>query len=169
MIKPATNQILLQLKNVLEQLNNEQLSSQLDVLNGSTIGMHVRHILEFFMCLTESQTTFKVNYDLRDRDTSLEVSTDKCIKTLNKILFFLTKTRDDYELELSANYSLSDESEKITLKSTFLRELLYNVEHTIHHLAIIKIGIKALNINLVADETFGVAASTIRNKKVCAQ
>src|SRR5690606_4703801 len=114
-------------------------------------------------------TTFKVNYDLRNRDTSLEVSTDKCIKTINKIIFFLTETRDDFELELSANYSLSDESEVVTLNSTFLRELLYNVEHTIHHLAIIKIGIKSLNVNLVIDETFGVAASTIRNKKVCAQ
>jgi len=169
MIKQATNQTLLQLKNVLLQLKDEQLSSQLDVLNGSTIGMHVRHILEFFMCLAESKTTLKINYDLRNRDTSFEVSTDECIQAINEIMFFLTEIVDDYELELSANYSLLDELEKFTLKTTFLRELLYNVEHTVHHLAIIKIGIKALNVNLSIDETFGVAASTIRNKKVCAQ
>jgi|SRR5690606_4258886 len=169
MIKQATDQILLQLKNVLEQLSNEQLSFPLDVLNGSTIGMHVRHILEFFLCLTESKTTFKVNYDLRNRDTLLEVNTEECIQTINKIMFFLNQNREDFELKLSANYSLLDEPEEVTLDSTFLRELLYNVEHTVHHLAIIKIGIKALNNNLNIDETMGVAASTIRNKKVCAQ
>ncbi|SRR5690606_12824222 len=169
MIKQATNQTLLQLKNVLEQLNNEQLSAPLDVLNGSTIGMHVRHILEFFLCLIDSKTTFKVNYDLRNRDPLLEVSTDDCIQTINKIMFFLENNQVDFDLKLSANYSLLDEQEEVTLNTTFLRELLYNVEHTVHHLAIIKIGIKALNVNLNIDETLGVAASTIRNKKLCAQ
>lgn len=169
MIKQATNQILLQLKNVLEQLSNEQLISPLDVLNGSTIGMHVRHILEFFLCLTESKTTSKVNYDLRNRDVLLEVSTDDCIQTINKIMLFLNENQEDFKLKLSANYSLLDEKEEVTLNSTFLRELLYNVEHTVHHLAIIKIGLKALNVNLNIDETLGVAASTIRNKKICAQ
>ena len=169
MIKQATNQILLQLKNILEQLSNEQLSFPLGVLNDSTIGMHVRHILEFFLCLTESKTTSKVNYDLRNRDALLEVSTDDCIHTIHKIMLFLEKNHEDFELKLSANFSLEDEAEEITLNTTFLRELLYNVEHSVHHLAIIKIGIKSLNINLNMDETLGVAASTIRNKKVCAQ
>src|SRR5690606_35959053 len=105
MIKQATNQILLQLKNILEQLSNEQLSFPLGVLNDSTIGMHVRHILEFFLCLTESKTTSKVNYDLRNRDALLEVSTDDCIHTIHKIMLFLEKNHEDFELKLSANFS----------------------------------------------------------------
>src|SRR5690606_19004790 len=111
------------------------------------------------------KTTSKVNYDLRNRDALLEVSTDDCIHTIHKIMLFLEKNHEDFELKLSANFSLEDEAEEITLNTTFLRELLYNVEHSVHHLAIIKIGIKSLNINLNMDETLGVAASTIRNKK----
>ncbi len=169
MIKQATSKNLHQLNTVLEQLNDHQFSSRLDVLNGSSIGMHVRHILEFYVCLMNSKNTQQVNYDNRNRDTLLEVSIDNCIKTISKILDFLNEFKDDYDIKLSANYSTHDESENVVLNSTFLRELLYNVEHTVHHLAIIKIGLKALNINLKIDDSFGVAASTIRNNNLCAQ
>lgn len=169
MIKEATSKNLHQLKSVLEQLNNNQFSSQLDVLNGSTIGMHVRHILEFYICLMNSKSTKKINYDNRNRDALLEVSIDDCIKAISKIHSFLNESVEDFDIKLSANYSTLNESENVVLNSTFLRELLYNVEHTVHHLAIIKIGLKALNVNLKIDESFGVAASTIRNNNLCAQ
>lgn len=169
MIKQATSQNLLQLKSVLEQLNNSQFSSQLNVLNNSTIGMHVRHILEFYICLINSKHSHSVNYDNRKRDTLLEVSISDCIKTISKILHFLNEVENDFDVKLTANYSVHDESKKVELNSTFYRELLYNVEHTVHHLAIIKIGLNALDVNLKVEKSFGVAASTIRNNNLCAQ
>jgi hypothetical protein len=169
MIKQATNHNLLQLKFVLEQINNNQFSSQLDVLNGSTIGMHVRHVLEFYNCLIHSKNTSQINYDHRKRDALLEVSVDECVKTISKILVFLDEIESDFDIKLSANYSTQNESENVVLSSTFYRELLYNVEHTVHHFAIIKIGLKAIDANLKIDNSFGVAASTIRNNNLCAQ
>jgi len=49
------------------------------------------------------------------------------------------------------------------------RELQYNIEHAVHHLAIIKIGVKTLEDSFKLDDNFGIAASTIRNKNACAQ
>ncbi|UOB18258.1 DinB family protein [Abyssalbus ytuae] len=169
MIEKATNQNLLQLTNVLQQLTNQQFTAPLDVLNGSTIGMHVRHILEFYICLMNSVTTLSVNYDDRKRDITLETNTKNCIEAVTKILEFVNAVKKDLPIKLSANYSIHNESDKVTLNSSLFRELLYNVEHTVHHLAIIKIGLKALDNNIKVDESFGVASSTIRNKKICAQ
>jgi hypothetical protein len=42
------------------------------------------------------------------------------------------------------------------------RELAYDLEHSIHHQAIIKIAMKNLNSEYALNENFGVARSTIR-------
>ena len=47
--------------------------------------------------------------------------------------------------------------------TTYFREIIYNTEHTIHHLALIKVGLIELNINIVNPE-FGMAYSTIKYK-----
>ena len=48
------------------------------------------------------------------------------------------------------------------VESTLDRELIYNIEHAIHHMAMIKIGLKVLAPELHLPENFGVAPSTIR-------
>jgi hypothetical protein len=56
----------------------------------------------------------------------------------------------------------------LLIESNYQRELLYNLEHCIHHQAMIKVAI--IQSSLVAiDENFGVARSTIEYKKQCAQ
>jgi hypothetical protein len=58
----------------------------------------------------------------------------------------------------------------LTSQSNIERELMYNIEHTIHHLAIIKIGLNAVAPQIALSEHFGVAPSTIRHKQnICAQ
>ena len=170
MIKEIIAANLQQLKEVLFKLSADQFSRKLPVLSHSTIGMHIRHIIEFYEGLLKSGHTKMVNYDARKRNKDLETSPEKCISAINTILYAIGNIRRDFAMQLKANYSMGNEKEVITLQTTFYRELLYNTEHTVHHMAIIKIGIMELeeaNINM--DENFGVAASTIRNKALCAQ
>jgi len=170
MLKITASQNLIKLKEVLNQLTDDQFSAPLEVFNGSSIGMHVRHILEFYICLMEASVRNVVNYDERKRDHELECSIRKSVETIEQILDYLGAVVNDFTLTLKANYSTESAEEEIALESTFFRELLYNVEHTVHHLAIIRIGIKALNDhNIAFDNQFGVAASTTRNKNICAQ
>jgi hypothetical protein len=42
------------------------------------------------------------------------------------------------------------------------RELVYNIEHVVHHMALVKIGLKELLPDLDLPDDFGVAVSTIR-------
>jgi hypothetical protein len=48
--------------------------------------------------------------------------------------------------------------------SSIGRELLYAYDHAVHHLAIIKLGIKAEIPDVEIDSNIGVAASTLRHQ-----
>ena len=57
----------------------------------------------------------------------------------------------------------------VKVETSFDRELLYAIEHTIHHMAIIKMGILLHYPNITIPKNFGVAESTIQYKSSCAQ
>ena len=60
------------------------------------------------------------------------------------------------------------DGEELLIQSNYERELLYNLEHCIHHQALIKVAIIQSN-SVAIDENFGVARSTIEYRKQCAQ
>ncbi|XLS28022.1 hypothetical protein ACJD0Z_12520 [Flavobacteriaceae bacterium M23B6Z8] len=170
MLLDATRLNLNQLINLLHQLTETEFTSKLEILNQSSIGMHVRHIVEFYQCLEFAQQSGVVNYDGRKRDHALENSKTICLEALKNILHFLEVNKTDRSLELHCDYSKEDdEMGLLKISTSLLRELQYNLEHAVHHMAIIRIGINALDTAVTLDNSFGVASSTIRNKRVCAQ
>jgi hypothetical protein len=169
MIHEVTREKLFELRVLLENLSDNQLTLPLDVLNGSTMGMHLRHILEFYQCLFTSLADGNLNYDLRKRDREMERNKKHCLSCIETLLTKLEEAQVDQPICLTADYSLDTEGRKITIGTTFFRELLYNVEHCVHHLAIIKIGIRELDPMMMVDKNLGVAASTIRNNNLCAR
>lgn len=54
------------------------------------------------------------------------------------------------------------------IQSNYYRELLYNLEHCIHHQALIKVAVLQFE-NVLLNENFGVARSTIEYRKQCVQ
>ena len=58
--------------------------------------------------------------------------------------------------------------EIVTIPSNYYRELAYNLEHTIHHMALIRVGITEVSGIQLSDD-FGVASSTVKYRKQCAQ
>jgi len=169
MLFKTTFQNLNQLKDILTQVDNTDLCEKLPILSLSSIGMHIRHVLEFYICLIEAKQTKTINYDLRKRDLALETSTNKCVFIIDDIIKEVKAFTTDEELTLIADYSTEQTENAITLKTSLYRELLYNIEHCTHHMAIIKIGLKSLEKEIHINEGFGVASSTIRNNTKCAQ
>lgn len=158
-----------QLKALAINLSDDQLSRSLTVLNDASIGAHVRHILEFYMCLFESDQLAYLNYDNRKRDKNIEISTEKCVLIIEGLLKEVKKHEEDFGITLSADYGTGQTNQAVSVHTTFFRELLYNIEHLVHHLAIIKIGIQSLESKVDISEDLGVAASTLRNRKLCVQ
>lgn len=154
---------LSQVKVYLQHLPASAYSRPLDLLSGASIGQHTRHILEFYDCLIAQHNTGEVNYDKRQRDHQLETDPQFALAVIDKICKVLPACDPDQVLVLAHGYDLQ-EDQLVRVNTTFARELVYNVEHAIHHLAMIKIGLKTLSPELKLPSGFGVAPSTIRHK-----
>lgn len=154
--------VLLQLLDTLNTLSKDDYTYKLPILSDSSIGEHTRHIIELFQCLNNGYSLGIVNYDARKRDLELQTDLDFAMQTIAQLISELNK--EDKNLNLISTYSDST----LEISTTYYRELLYNLEHCIHHQAILKIGLVNLNIE-VLDDSFGVAKSTMEYKKTCAQ
>ena|ERR1051326_4678967 len=160
-IQNAIQNIFTQLSDSLQQLNNEEYIKKSTTLFNATIGQHVRHIIELFVCLEQGYEKGLVNYEKRKRDYTIESNRDVAILLLEQIaLGFQLR---DKNLLLEATYD-EDSNGTILISTNYFRELVYNLEHTVHHMALIRIGINEVSNVKVPDE-FGVASSTIKYKR----
>lgn len=163
-VKPAVDQLLNQINTLLGQLSNDDYSKPIPVLNGSSIGQHVRHTLEFFKCLLDGVPGREVNYDLRKRDVFLESNTLQAKALTDELVHLLKHQETDLELTLIQSYGESEET-AAHVQTNLLRELIYNIEHAVHHMALIRIGLKEIKPDLELDQSFGIANSTLRYQK----
>ncbi len=152
---------LSQVRLYLEQLGEERYCQPLEVFSGSSIGQHTRHIIEFLDCLSRQCESGQINYDHRLRNKAIEANPAVAAVSLESILERLHSHELKKKLTLSFTYDCETESYE-TVDTTFERELVYNIEHVIHHLAIIKIGLKLIAPDIPLPRDFGVAPSTVR-------
>jgi hypothetical protein len=157
--------VFLQLADSLERLSGEQYNYPCTNLSGNTIGQHVRHIIDMFQCLENGYERGEVDYENRLRD--LEIETNKIFATglLQEIVMQISK--QNKTLSLLAYY---DDTQIIPEKidTNYFREIAYNLEHTIHHMALIRIGLREIG-NFSVDDSYGVASSTLKYRQQCAQ
>ena len=164
-LQHAVNNVFVQLAEILKQMSHQEFARPCSTLFQNTIGQHVRHIIELFQCLENGYEAGVVNYEKRKRDAAIENDKEFATRLLNEVYSNLDKA--DKELILEAIYDdLNDPP--IRIPTNYYREIAYNLEHTIHHMALIRVGINEVsNITLPAD--FGVASSTVKHRKECAQ
>lgn len=154
-----------QLTEVLDQLSAEQYKTPSTNLSGSSVGQHTRHIIELFQCLLKGYASGRICYDDRKRDVAIESDPALARQLLQDISSSIEQT--NIELELTGVYD-DTATEPLLITTNYHRELLYNLEHSIHHMALIRVGLKELKTEL-AGEHFGIASSTIRHREQCAQ
>ena len=138
-----------QLINHLNQVPEKGYSQKLSILGGSTVGEHVRHIYNFPECLLEGIKTGIVNYENREYAVRL------LLEQVDSLANY-----DDKPLILETGNDTTLSSMDTNVK----RELHYITEHTIHHMAIIRIGFSVNFPEMDLDKTFGFAYSTIHFK-----
>ena len=166
-ISKACVQILDQLANVVHQLTASDFSKASPALSNSTVGQHLRHTLEFFICLEEGYQRGVVNYDKRAHDKLIETDKSFALATINRIGSFVEGLSENKSLTLEVSYDLQKD-DFVVIDTNTTRELVYNVEHAVHHMAIMKIGIREIAPYVSLPSDFGVAASTVRYKEAAA-
>jgi len=133
----------------------------------SSVGAHFRHIYERMECVILGLESGVIEYDSRKRDVNIETKPNIAIEKFQYMKSFFEKL-DNINRDLLIIETAGINAGKITLNSNFEREILYLIDHTTHHLAVVKILLEQFDVQL--DSDLGKAASTIiYEKSQCAQ
>lgn len=145
---------------LVEQLCDSDYGTPLPVLGNASLGMHLRHILEFHITLMEAKGD-EVDYDARPRDKALETERSAALKKLAQLRHWLEALLSDRQMVLLADHSLDGSSQE-RMGTSLFRELAYGFDHGIHHMALLRIGVEQHFPHITLHADFGVAPSTIR-------
>jgi hypothetical protein len=162
MLISAIQKTLTELSDLVSKLSDVVYCTPCYDLSNASIGEHTRHIIEMFQCLNNQYENGVINYDSRQRDYLIQTNAAFASDCIAQILSQIEKPNKMLQLQQIVN------EVELLIESNYHRELLYNLEHCIHHQALIKVAILQ-NATIVVDENFGVAYSTINYRNQCAQ
>jgi uncharacterized damage-inducible protein DinB len=155
---------LAQGETLLTQIDDHAYTRKLRIAFNASIGGHFRHCLDHFRSLLNSAAEGDLNYDQRERGTTVE----------NDRLAALDATRELREMFERLDSSVLMRPLAVTCKtsysvddsqaspSTIGREVMYSVAHAVHHYALI--GIMGSLMGLTLPPGFGVAPSTLKHQ-----
>lgn len=116
------------------------------------------------MCFQHGYERGVINYDRRAHDKLIESDKFMALAAISNIAKFVNSLQER-PLNLEVGYDLESD-DFVTIETTATRELVYNIEHAVHHMAIMKIGVREIASYIDLSRDFGIAASTIRYKTI---
>ena len=124
----------------------------------SSIGGHIRHILDFYSSIFKGLNTYLIDLTDRDRNTAIETDVYFAKTEIKKVLEEL-ESYSRYDLE--EKYELIDDLGQgmVTIPTNLYAILVQANSHTIHHYAIISHLLYAYDI-VIPDKTFGYNPTT---------
>jgi hypothetical protein len=150
------NEQLSMLSELVRQLDHDHYCMGIPAFSGSSIGDHTRHIIEILGCAVDGYDSGIIDYHNRARDQELAKNMAKALKKLEHVQ--KSSVKEDKPVSVRSYESREE------LASTYFREISYNVEHAIHHMALIKVALHLLSIQLES-KAFGMAYSTLANNE----
>jgi hypothetical protein len=120
------------------------------------------------MCLQNGIVLHEINYDARQRNLALESNPVYASQICESLRSLIEGNSDDQDMVLVMDYGKDDQAK---VRTTYFRELAYNIEHAVHHFAIIAIAVKNELKHIRLAENFGIAYSTVKfqESQKCAQ
>jgi uncharacterized damage-inducible protein DinB len=161
----ALDAVLLQGRDLLESLGQEEFTAAHSVGNGASIGAHYRHSLDHFRQLFEGLKSGVIDYDARTRDPLLETDLKAACSATEALMASVRDLRKfdaENPLEVRCGVTYGNE-EAGSASSTLGREIMFCISHAIHHYALIAILLRSAQSDV--PEGFGVAPSTMRYRR----
>lgn len=162
MILNAVVKNLREVSNLLQKLSDQEYTATCHALSNATIGEHTRHILEMFQCLLSQYDSGIINYDNRKRDIAIQTQPEVALQVIGSIINGIEKPNKELLLQIKLDDCITN------VQTNYHRELIYNLDHCVHHQALIKVAITLSDI-IEIDPDFGVARSTLEYRKQCVQ
>jgi uncharacterized damage-inducible protein DinB len=126
-----------------------------------SIGAHVRHCLDHVHAVLDAEPSGVLSYDSRRRQVAIEESRTNGIAALGAAverLAALSAPVPDRPLTLDAQ--LDRDGGHVQVTSSVARELVFVLQHTIHHQALVALLLADQGVSV--PRTFGYAPSTPR-------
>jgi hypothetical protein len=155
---------------LLEELDADLYAKSEPLVSSSGIGSHVRHVLDYYDRFLSGLADGRVDYDQRARDERVEKDVSEGLLRLRELAKRVEglRTRQAPEV-VHVKMDAQCEASAPWTRSSFERELQFQLSHAVHHFALIAVILR-LN-GWEPEEGFGVAPSTLRywkETRVCA-
>lgn len=163
----ADNKLLLvELNHLLSNIQSHDSAlyhKKLPLLNGNSIGAHVRHLLEHYQIFSKSlQNQTPIDYDHRKRCMdcqNLVINAQQAIKDILHDLESMPEDDDAVAVSIITNPALKD----MVSQSSLLREMQFLQSHTVHHISVIGIALRHEGVNTdLANDSMTKAPSTVK-------
>lgn len=149
---------------LLNVLSDEEYSNTSIAPYNSSIGGHIRHVLDVFDCIFEGMESQNINLINRKRDENAEMFTKNGIVYINKVIQKLHQLEgEDFNKIVKVTDDLGQGTE--TVNYTLASALIQAHSHAIHHFASVGYIIAQLGIELPNDD-FGFNPTTPRGVKI---
>lgn len=120
------------------------------------LGSHTRHIVDHFVALLQGIDNGVIDYNRRNRDSVIESQVNQGLLAIEQLVSQIEQVADGPIEVISEIDCYQTVSQRFS--STVHRELLYLINHTIHHTAYMKLLVKPYHLTL--PEGIGIAPGT---------
>jgi hypothetical protein len=143
---------------LLNSISDEQYSDTSSPPYHSSIGAHMRHILDVFSCIFNGLETKEVDFSKRERNALAEQQTAIGIDYFHKVIKNLHQLNEkDFNMMISVTDDLG--LGKVTMNYTLESALCQAHSHAIHHFSSIGFIVNQLGLEL-PDNDFGYNPTT---------
>jgi hypothetical protein len=160
----AVIETLRQGETLLTEINDEVYTHKVPVAFNASIGGHYRHCLDHFRTLLDAASAGDLNYDQRERGTTVETDRYAALNATRELCEGYAKLDPRWlsrPLAVTCKTSYSTSGSQAS-PSTISREIMYSVAHAVHHYALIGVMGGIMGLELPAG--FGVAPSTLKHQ-----
>jgi uncharacterized damage-inducible protein DinB len=151
--------LLQEMRRLIEGLDDVEYAMPAPGRSSGGIGGHVRHCLDHVRALLAATETGLCAYDRRARNTAVETNRSAARRAASELTAGIEHLDPAcLERDVLVETQLDHGGTMITTRSTFGRELLFVISHTIHHNAIVAQMLRARGVSL--GPRFGLAPAT---------
>jgi hypothetical protein len=163
MLLDSLHAAVAQLLTILKALQQHAQGESIYVQSG--VGRHIRHASDHLQALLEAEQKKPIDYNYRTRGSDMESQIDSALAKINaqqKALDWLRHADTQAVITIQSEMSFACTLNG-SFQSSLAREMLYLINHTIHHAAYIKLSLQKHQI--VLPEDVGLAPCTLSHLK----
>ena len=150
--------------NLLNSINDQEYADNSTAPYYSSIGIHMRHILDVFDCILKGIDHKKIDLTSRQRNELAEIKVEIGLNYFNKVMSELSSLeKEDLDMMIEVKDDLG--RGMVTANYTIAAALIQAHSHAIHHFASIGYIISQMGINL-PDGDFGYNPTTPRGDMI---